>query len=491
LFAPQAVPVAQHTTMKTAFKHIAFLIVLVAMAAGCEKGSLLGNREPDSKIALESINLQGQFRLNSVVRLSWFGTDRDGYITGYEISFDNQNWSYTTTQDSTFQFSIPAGSDTVDINFYVRAIDDRGAVDPTPAFLRIPLKNSIPEATFDVDNLPYDTAMGVVTYRWFSSDPDGDETIISAEMRWNDGDWYSIDPQQPLVTFVADTNSPGQAGIYYGNSPFEQPTKINGYNLDAENTLYLRVRDIADAYSTVDTSESVYIRKPRSKFVVISGQPTSVSQIYRPILNNLGLNYDFLDFGANGGEFQPKFWSPTFRLALMQYEQAFIYTDASLFNNAATGQNSMLLTYMGQGVQQFTDAGRKVLVTTTFASTSDMSAIRGIYPIEDIVISNGQVRITNDSAIYPVIGTQYPILQPQNILIGIYPIIKTADAEDYYRAQLTKLGGWTGDNLVGVRRTFNGNVNHVFFGVGLHQFNKDLNTLEDLFEEILINDFNW
>jgi hypothetical protein len=101
------------------------------------------------------------------------------------------------------------------------------------------------------------------------------------------------------------------------------------------------------------------------------------------------------------------------------------------------------------------------------------------------------VRITNDSAIYPVIGTQYPILQPQNILIGIYPIIKTADAEDYYRAQLTKLGGWTGDNLVGVRRTFNGNVNHVFFGVGLHQFNKDLNTLEDLFEEILINDFNW
>lgn len=461
------------------------------MAIACDKGSLKSNRAPDSKIALESINLEGQARLNSVVRLSWFGTDRDGYITGYEISFDNQNWQYTTSQDSTFRFTIPAGSDTVDIDFYVRAIDDKGSTDPTPAYLRIPLKNSIPEASFDTDNFPYDTAISVVTYRWFSSDPDGDETIVSAEMKWNDGDWYEIDPQQPLVTFVADTTSAGTATVYYGNNPFAETNQINGYRLDDDNTLYLRVRDIAEAYSPVDTSESVYIKKPSSELLVISGQPTSVSQVYRPLLNNLGLNYDFLDFGANGGEFQPKFWSPTFRLLLMQYEKAFVYTDASLFNNAATGQNSMLLTFMAQGVQQFTDAGRKLLVSTTFASTSDLSSIRGIYPVEDIVISNGQVRITNDSAIYPVIGSQYPTLQPQNILIGIYPIVKTADAEAFYRAQLTKISGWTGDNLVGVRRKFNGNVNHVFFGVGLYQFNKDLNTLEDLFDEILINDFDW
>ena len=30
--------------------------------------------------------MQGQFRLNSVVRLTWFGTDRDGYVQGFEIS---------------------------------------------------------------------------------------------------------------------------------------------------------------------------------------------------------------------------------------------------------------------------------------------------------------------------------------------------------------------------------------------------------------------
>ena len=469
---------------------VLMMLLLLALFA-CDKGTLKPNLYPDTKIALESINLQGQYRLNSVVSLSWFGTDRDGYITGYELSFNQQDWSYTTTQDSTFRFSIPAGSDTVDVTLYVRAIDDKGYIDPTPAFLRIPLKNSLPEATFDTDNEPGGNVLSVATYRWYGSDPDGDETIVAAEMRWNNGDWYDIDPRQPLVTFVADTTGTGEALVYYGNNTQAEATAINGININGNNTLYLRAKDIADAYSPVDTSETIFWELPSSPFLVISGQPTSVTQVYQPILNNIGLNYDFLDYGINGGINQPKFWSPTFRLLLMQYQTAFIYTDASLYNNSATGQNAMLLTYMAQGVQQFTDAGRKLFITSQFSSTSDMASVAGIYPIEDIVVSSGQVRISNDSAIYPVIGTQYPDLQPQNILIGIYPIVKSADAEDFYRAQLTKIGGWSGDNLVGVRRKYQGNVNHVFFGVGLFQFNKNTAALEDLFQEILLNDFDW
>jgi hypothetical protein len=333
--------------------------------------------------------------------------------------------------------------------------------------------------------------ISVATYRWFATDPDGDETITEAEMKWNNGDWFSVDPRQPLITFVADSTGNGEAEVYYGNNTFAEAQKINGIQINAENTLYLRVKDIADAFSEIDTSETVFIKRPTSDLLVLSGQPNSVTQVYRPVLNNLNLGYDFIDYGLNGGVNQPKFWSPTFRLLLKQYNKAFIYTDASQYNNPATGQNSLLLAYMAQGVQQFTDGGGKVFVSTTFASNSDLSSISGIYPIEEIVVSSGQVRISNDSAIYPVVGTQYPELQPQNILIGIYPIEKTADAEDYYRAQLTKIGGWSGDNLVGVRRKFNGNVNHVFFGVGLFQFNKDVSKLEDLFEEILVNDFDW
>jgi len=484
--------------MKKRFTLLLSVFAILLYLGGCDKGSLKSNTAPDTKIALESINLNGQFRLNSVVALSWFGTDIDGYITGYDISFDAQNWTYTEKLDSTFRFSIPAGSDTIDITFYVRAIDDNGNTDPTPASLRIPLKNSIPTGTFDEANLPGDTALAVTTYRWFGSDPDGDETIVEAEMRWNNGNWYSIDPYQALITFVADTNGTGTAQVFYANDKNAQPTSIDGLNLNADNILYLRVKDIAGATSIIDTASEVFIKKPNANFLVICGQPNSVSEIYRPILNDIGQAYDFIDFAKTNGQNkpinQPKFWSPTFRHMLMLYKKAFIYTDATLYNNPASGQSALLLAFMGQGVQQFTDAGRKVLVSTQFSNNAaiDMSSVNGIYPIDGIVTSGGQVRISNDSTIYPVVaGSQYISLKPKNILIGLYPIVKSADAEDFYRAKLTKLSGWQGDNLVGVRRKFNGNVSHVFFGLGLYQFNKTTADLKDLMEEILVNDFNW
>jgi hypothetical protein len=466
------------------------LTILVGVMA-CKKGELKPNVAPDTKIAISRINLQNEDRLNSVVHLNWFGTDIDGYVMGYELSFDAQTWFYTEKVDSTFLFAIPAGSDTVDIDFYVRSVDDKGTLDPTPAYLLIPMKNSVPTANFDTPNEPLSTVISVATYRWFAQDADGDETIVEAEMRWNDGDWYSIDPRVPLIAFVADSTGNGEAAVYYGNAQIPLATPINGIKLNNSNTLYLRVRDIAGAYSQIDTSQAVIIQKPTSSFLVISGQPSSVTQVYQPILNSLGLTYDFLDYGANGGAGQPKFWSPTFRLLLMQYEMAFVYADASLYTNVVTGQNAMILSYMGQGVQEFTDAGRKILITTQFANTSDMSAIRGIYPIEDLVLSSGQARISNDSALVSVAGSNYPNVQPQNILIGMIPIEKSADAEDFYRAQLTKLSGWTGDNLMGVRRRHQGNINHVFFGVGLYQFTKSPANLQLLFDEILLNDFNW
>ena len=481
--------------MRKLTTYIFAVAALTFLLSRCDKGTLKGNAAPDTKIAVGSINLSGQFRLNSVVELSWFGTDVDGYVSKYEISFDEQNWQVTTAQDSTFKFSIPAGSDTVDVYFYVRAIDDKGAVDPTPASLRIPLKNSIPSATFDADNYPKDSAITVTTYRWYGSDPDGDETITEAEMRWNDGDWYSIDPNQPLVTFVLDTNAPNTANVFYANNKFAQPNKINGLKLNDQNTLYLRVKDIANAYSIIDTAQQVFIKKPNSPFLVIAGQPQSVTNIYKPLLNGIGLAYDFVDYAKTDVQSnpvnQPSFWNPTFKHLIMQYEKVFVYADATLYNNPATGQSSMLLSFMSTGVQEFTDAGRKILVSTSFSNNSDMSSISGIYPIENIVISSGQVRITNDSAMYSVVTGPYPDLQPQNIIIGVVPIEKSADAEDFYRAQLTKLSGWQGDNLVGVRRKYNGNINHVFFGVGLYNFNKDVSKLEDLLEQILVNDFNW
>lgn len=470
------------------------IVVFIAVLSSCDKGQLKSNLPPDTHIALESINLDGQFRLNSVVRLTWFGTDQDGFVPGFEISIDGTNWVYTTTQDSTFKFELPPGADTIDINFYVRAIDDKNATDPTPAELRIPLKNTPPVATIDETAEPKDTVLGVATWRWFASDDDGDQTITTAEIRFNNGNWFAVDVNQSLLSFVIDPNATGQnadATVYYGNTNFPQPNKIDGLVPEGDNTMYIRVSDIAGSFSEVDTSKVVFFKKPQHDFLVISGQPISVSNVYLPILNSLNIDYDFVDFGLNGGENQPSFWNPTFRLTLRQYKTLFVYTDASVYNNPTTGETKSILSNMGQGIQEFTNDGNKVFITTSFAKTSDLTEIQGTYPIDAIETSNGQARLTNDSSIYPVVTGNYPVVQPINILIGVVPMIASADAELFYRAGITKLSGWQGDNVVAARRKFNGNINHVFFAMELHLMNKDLQSLEDLFEEILVNDFNW
>lgn len=467
---------------------------LVFLLLSCDKGQLNGNLPPDTHIALESINLEGQFRLNSVVRLTWFGTDQDGYVPGFELSLDGVNWVYTTTQDSTFKFELPIGEDTVDVPFFVRAIDNNNLTDPTPAKLLIPIKNTPPVATIDITAEPKDTVLGVGTWRWFASDDDGDQTITGAEIRFNDGNWFAIDVNQSTLSFVIDPNATGttaDAEVYYGNSNFPQLNTIDGLTPNGDNTLYLRVSDIAGSFSDVDTSKVVFFKKPQHDFLVISGQPTSVTNVYLPILNSLNLDYDFVDFGSNGGENQPAFWNPTFRLTLRQYKTLFVYADASVFNNPTTGETKSLLSNMGQGIQEFTDNGNKVFITTSFAKTSDLTEIQGTYPISAIETSNGQARLTNDSSIYSVATGNYPSLQPTNILIGVVPMIASADAELFYRAGITKLSGWQGDNVVAARRRSNGNINDVFFAMELHLLNKDLQALEDLFEEILVNDFNW
>jgi hypothetical protein len=70
----------------------------------------------------------------------------------------------------------------------------------------------------------------------------------------------------------------------------------------------------------------------------------------------------------------------------------------------------------------------------------------------------------------------------------------SADAEIFYRAQLTKLSGWQGDNVVGVRRKYLGNpnkINEVFFSLELHKVAANNSAISNLLEQILVYDFDW
>ena len=144
------------STQHFSMRRILFILLMASLWA-CDTGEKLGNQPPETRIFLEEINLTGENRLNSVVRLHWTGEDIDGYITGFELSLDGQQWHFTTNTDSTFRFDLQVGTDTTDISFWVRALDNEDERDPEPAFLLVPIKNSPPTARFDTLNVVPDT----------------------------------------------------------------------------------------------------------------------------------------------------------------------------------------------------------------------------------------------------------------------------------------------------------------------------------------------
>ena len=474
------------------------ILVALLFTLSCRKGELNTNKAPETQISVSAINLSGDDRLNSEVRLSWFGTDLDGFVEGFEISLDQQNWDYTTTQDSTFIFPLGVGQDTADIDFYVRAIDNEGLVDPSPAYLKVPLKNTPPEATFDNDRGPNDTAFCVSTFYWTASDPDGNETLEKVFIKFNEGTWTEIGKNQSLISFLVDTSvttGSATAQIFYGRKSTPESFTIDGLAVNADNYLYVKSVDIAGAESEIDTADVFYLKNktPGVNTLWINGHVASVAQEYRSLLNNAGVTYDFLDYGSNFGTNQPVYWDPTFKITLSLFDKLFINAPSSKFPNTVTGENTTLLNYIGRSVEEFHTNGGKSFTTCALVANAadDLENVTGPFAVENTINSNGFTRVHNDSLVFSVNSNPiYPDIQPANIQTGIVPIIASADAEAFYRAQFSKHQGWDGDNLVATIRTDAAdNIIQAFFAIELHSYAADASKVELIIGEIMNNEF--
>jgi hypothetical protein len=465
------------------------------LLSACRKGDIEASKAPETKISVESINLEGDDRLRSRVRLSWFGTDVDGYIKGYELSFDNVNWDFTTTQDSVFLFDLPVGQTTADIDFYVRAIDNTDLVDPTPAYLKVPIKNTPPTVNFLNDRGPQDTAYSAATFFWTSFDDDGLSSINKVQLRFNDGDWFDIQTNQNLISFLLDTSvTTGQttAELYYNTQISPEAIQVNGVNANGNNELYIRAIDIAGAESAIDTTTNFYFKNktPGVSTLWINGHAQSIASVYKNYLDTNNISYDALNYGINQGERQPFYWNPTFRLALGLYKKVFINASPAAYTNPISGETNTLLRSIAPSIQTYTNAGGKVLVTTSFGSTDEVDVLAGPFPIEGLVTASGQARISNDSSLVAEPAySQFPDLQPRTIQFGVVPIIASADAVSLYRAQLIRIGAWTGDNLMATGRVKNNKLSEVFIAVELHNYNKNNANVASLVSKILKDEF--
>lgn len=465
-----------------------FLLALNA----CKKGVEIENEAPNTFTSIQAINLTGENRLNSLVTLKWWGSDPDGVVKGYEISFDQETWVYTPSQDSTFLFSINAGSDTIDIDFWVRAIDMEDAFDLTPAYLKVPLKNTPPEVFFERDLIPVDTSFNLITLLWDATDLDGFESIEAIELKLNDGEWVALNARRNLACIVPiepNANGSVSAVIYYEDAT--AGPEISDLRLNAANDIYVRAVDIAGSFSVIDTISEIYIRGKQEDVLLIGANSAQPNAFYKNNLLAAGIEFDFLDYVANDAVNQPPVWYPTFQLLLQQYDAVVMCANDVNYTNLQTNAEDIILEYAANSIQNYIDGGGKLFLSTSFPNAfSTGSALFGILPIDSLSTSLGQARLPIDSLVESQV-TGFPDLLCNSFISGLDPFYPSSDAELLYRAQLTKNNGWDGPNITGVRRRLNGKTNFVFFSVELHKIDGDQAAMSNLFSKVMNDEFNW
>ena len=184
-------------------------IALLVLAAGCSTNSDLGgvklpNSRPDTRITGQPPTL---LEAGFAVDLNWTGSDPDGRIVGYEWKISDNGidgisprdtltidpltgavlhpWHFTVANDTTFlvladQVDFPGDQHSEPRSYrshsvFIRAVDDKGAVDPTPAFISFTSTTIVPTCKVvypNLSNQSFQTVPGSVNIGWEGADID-------------------------------------------------------------------------------------------------------------------------------------------------------------------------------------------------------------------------------------------------------------------------------------------------------------------------------
>ena len=150
--------------------------VLVAAPLGCSKSDpsgLVSNIPPETFLSLAPA---AGDTVGFLVQMNWFGWDADGEVTHFMTMWDSLDWVSTVATDSVFRVSTDdtTGGPNQSYGYHtftVKAVDNRGDEDPTPASVSFTAENVFPDT--EILEGPGDIAWPFVTFEWEGSDTDG------------------------------------------------------------------------------------------------------------------------------------------------------------------------------------------------------------------------------------------------------------------------------------------------------------------------------
>jgi hypothetical protein len=499
------------------YKKILFLLLSFIIVSCYEDitENPIPNQPPETGLSLfPDSTISGQpSRLN----VSWWGDDPDGLIIGYYFSWDGVNWSFTSSNDSLFALEIGV-VDTI-YTFRISAADqdgngrydnqvvqnninygpepfidannnglydngeffyDVGLIDPTPAELNFPIKNSAPVINWNTLSFLPDTSFPVMSFGWDVEDIDGNETIQQINIALNDTtNFVSINGSIRIVTIRTDefeSANPLMEILIEGNPNNISSEKLPGLKFDDANVFYVQAVDFSGAKSPFirlpAENETWFVKKPIGELLIIDDYTSfdDAAGFYYKMMDSLGLSgsYNVYDLNTH----KPPYINITFLETIKLFKYALWYSD-----------NNPSLDIAVASIQKYLDAGSKLLFTTQFPQNVDLGNIKGFLPI--ITDSSDYLSSILAGTVVSADSTQpeYPAHQVTSSLFRVRSFYLEISALPIYYFANGELNGYIGFmNSATLRNLF-------FIGLPLHKINGGNANVKSLLEKVLFQDF--
>ena len=476
-----------------------------------------GNNPPETSIALfpDSTIAPQPSRL----KVAWWGDDSDGLIVGFYYTWDGITWTFTDENEILFSLQIGAGDTTYafkvssadnggngiyDNRVFQNGIDfgpepfidsngdsiynngekffDIGLVDPTPATLDFPLKNTAPTIEWNSLSTIPAISFPVMSFGWNVDDLDGLSTILKINIALNDttdpNNIVALDGSVRTITLRTkefNSSNPKMEILIEGIETNIFYEKLPGLKFDDYNKFYVQAVDISGATSQFislpDTGKTWFVKKPKGEILIMDDYSTSdgAAAFYDAMMDSLGLTgkYDVYDYLNQ----KPPYTNVTFLQTLKLFKYVLWYSD-----------NNPSLDLAASSVQTFIDAGGKIAFSMQFPQTVDPVLLQGFLPINTDTIYTRTSLLPNTIISADTTDPVYPQLTTITSLFRIKSFyLNPNGAIPIYYFPNNEMRGFIG--------FFNNTKSLFFYGLPLSKSNGGSANVKSLLSKVFFEDF--
>lgn len=463
--------------------HLTFtVIILISVLLSACKDDISGtkneNQPPNTSLFIETDDTLNS--TSSIQTFYWDGQDADGFITGFYYAFGNtiteNDWVWTTERKMTFPLKI-SGQDTTYI-FKVKAVDNEGSEDPTPATQSFPIKNSPPQIGWQINNNIPDTTFTVASFAWTVSDLDGDMTVVLFEYAIDDtANWLEIAGSKRTLT-LRETD-----GITEGDHAF-----------------FIRAVDVAGSKSSIirmpeDPAKFWYVKNPAGRYLLIDdfGVESSTTAFpdayYKSMLDKILLN--------QGEKYSTWNIEEQFPASNTQFKETLLLFDRIVWYTDLIGESDPHFIAAQIAIPEFRNKGGKIIFSVQFnkgfgsqGSPLEFSPVEALGDPFNVIISNSLYypdTTFNTAADGIFSNIELPELKVSTFIVGLNALIPKTTSIPMYRYDVAN----NDDDPIFILIGKNDNsqeYDFVFAGTPMHFLNGNDN-LDDLFEIILTDIF--